>query len=281
LGLPRKCKQLLKEACHFYKKVRQLLLGAALVSLAQGLHWLLYSLARPIAMLLVGLLHSTGRSNGQQRQGRYRRESRGIHIVHCVASVANLDSHSVRRRHGSIRADLRVVKPRMVLQPCTAIESVGALGFMPTSYADPSRRLIQLDALQQSLRALKNQATQRAPWSPSHSINHSHDQCSLNADSSRPLRINAIPFTSPGSVWSFLTDAKLTLHCLFYSPHERALVAMPQAVESMQIEAATSQLQQFVPTSHLTLASHFTVEAMVDFRLFRKALALSWITLLC
>jgi hypothetical protein len=149
------------------------------------------------------------------------------------------------------------------------------------SYTDTSHRLIWLDALQQSLRALKSQATHcdMPHWSPNHSINRSLDQCSPNADSLRPPRINAIPFTSPVSVWSDLSDAKWAAHCRF--PARASLVAMPQAAESMQIEAAASELQRFVPTSHLTLASHFTVEAINHFRLFREALELAWVALLC
>jgi hypothetical protein len=54
---------------------------------------------------------------------------------------------------------------------------------------------------------------------------------------------------------------------------QRALVATPQAAESMQIQAVRSYLA--------LNARHFTVKAMVDFRLFREALALSWIALLC
>jgi superfamily II DNA/RNA helicase len=51
---------------------------------------------------------------------------------------------------------------------------------------------------------------------------------------------------------------------VFYSPHERALVATVQAAESMQTQAAASQSQQLVPTSRLTLTGDVTDEAMVD-----------------
>jgi hypothetical protein len=74
----------------FTRETCQLPLGAALVPLAQGLHWLLYPLARPIASLLVGLLHSTGRSNGQQRQGRYRHDEDGIDASPVASALSTI-----------------------------------------------------------------------------------------------------------------------------------------------------------------------------------------------
>jgi superfamily II DNA/RNA helicase len=52
---------------------------------------------------------------------------------------------------------------------------------------------------------------------------------------------------------------------VFYSPHERALVATVQAAESMQTQAvAASPSQQLTPASRLTLTGDVTDEAMVD-----------------
>jgi metal transporter CNNM len=144
----------------------QLLLAAALVPLVQGLQWLLYPLAKPIAMLLDWLLHShddeDDEDNGNNDRNPEastssatftRRELSALIRIQYEERLAQRKRRAVRRQSAAAAATSATLHG----------DRVGALDFTPTSYGDPSRQLIRSDELQKNLRALKNQAAHGAP----------------------------------------------------------------------------------------------------------------------
>jgi CBS domain containing-hemolysin-like protein len=139
----------------------QLLLAAALVPLVQGLQWLLYSLAKPIAMLLDWLLHSHDDEDDEDNGNNDRNPEASTSLatftrreLSALIRIQYEERLAQRKRRAARHQSAAAAATSATLHG----DRVGALNFTPTSYGDPSRQLIRSDELQKNLRALSSGA---------------------------------------------------------------------------------------------------------------------------